>query len=67
MLKTVWYGFINVCMCVTLEVDTANSFIDNQSLLIDGWTGIIYKKIFLAFDFCRFCVVIRFFHPRHNG
>ena len=22
---------------------------------------------FLAFDFCRFCVVIRFFHPRHNG
>ena len=22
---------------------------------------------FFAFDFCRFCVVIRFFHPRHNG
>ena len=22
---------------------------------------------FLAFDFCRFCVVIRFFHPRHNS
>ena len=22
---------------------------------------------FLVFDFCRFCVVIRFFHPRHNG
>ena len=22
---------------------------------------------FLAFDFCRFCVAIRFFHPRHNG
>ena len=22
---------------------------------------------FLAFDYCRFCVVIRFFHPRHNG
>ena len=21
---------------------------------------------FLAFDFCRFCVVIRFFHPRNN-
>ena len=36
MLKTVWYGFINVCICVTLEVDTANSFIDIQSLLIDG-------------------------------
>ena len=23
--------------------------------------------IFLAFDFCRFCVASRFFHPRHNG
>ena len=23
--------------------------------------------LFLAFDLCRFCVVIRFFHPRHNG
>ena len=23
--------------------------------------------IYLAFDFCRFCVIIRFFHPRHNG
>ena len=23
--------------------------------------------VFLAFDFCRFCVAIRFFHPRHNG
>ena len=22
---------------------------------------------FLAFDFCRFCVVIRGFHPRHNS
>ena len=21
----------------------------------------------LAFDFCRLCGVIRFFHPRHNG
>ena len=25
------------------------------------------NRIFLAFDFCRFYVVIRFFHPRHNG
>ena len=22
---------------------------------------------FVAFAFCRFCVVIRFFHPHHNG
>ena len=27
----------------------------------------IYIFIFLAFDFCRFCVVIRGFHPRNNG
>ena len=27
-----------------------------------------YQDIyFLAFDFCRFCVVIWFFQPRHNG
>ena len=26
-----------------------------------------YFFIFLAFDFCRFCVVVRVFHPRHNG
>ena len=23
--------------------------------------------LFLALDFIRFCVVIRFFHPHHNG
>ena len=28
----------------------------------------IYVIIFFsAFDFCQFCVVIQFFHPRHNG
>ena len=25
------------------------------------------SSLFLAFELCRFCVVIRFFHPRHNG
>ena len=28
---------------------------------------IVFFIYFLAFDFCRFCVVIRVFHPRHNG
>ena len=28
---------------------------------------VFFYSFFLAFDFCRFCVVIRFFHPRHNG
>ena len=27
----------------------------------------VFFLLFLAFDFCRFCVVIRFFHPCHNG
>ena len=26
-----------------------------------------FSSFFKAFDFCRFCVVIPFFHPRHNG
>ena len=28
---------------------------------------ITFFSSFLAFDFCRFCMVIQFFHPRHNG
>ena len=27
----------------------------------------IFLNFFLAIDFCRFCVVIRVFHPRQNG
>ena len=27
----------------------------------------VFLFCFLAFDFCRFYVVIRFFHPRHNS
>ena len=34
-----------------------------QQIWIAGWVFFV----FLAFDFCRFCVVIRFFHPRHNS
>ena len=30
-------------------------------------TSHIFFYFFLAFHFCRFSVVIRFFHPRHNG
>ena len=36
------------------------------------WTQLLQFTVvdlffFLAFDFCRFCVVIWFFHPRNNG
>ena len=27
----------------------------------------LFFFVFLAFDFCQFCMVIWFFHPRHNG
>ena len=29
--------------------------------------NIFYITFFLAFDFSRFCMVIRFVHSRHNG
>ena len=32
-----------------------------------NWLWIYFYFLFLAYDICRFCVVIRFFHPRHNG
>ena len=34
------------------------------------WNRVVYiGSVFfiLAFDFCRFCVIIRFLHPRHNN
>ena len=42
-------------------------------LLVKHWNMQFHSLVlliflsFLAFDFCRFCMVIRFFHPRHNG
>ena len=40
--------------------------------ILAGWqiatsSGCEILTIILAFHFCRFCVVIRFFHPRHNS
>ena len=28
---------------------------------------LVFLGFFLSFDFCRFCMVIRFFHPLNNG
>ena len=43
-------------------------------LSVHSASSLVYELIcisilfyFLSFDFCRFCVVICFFHPRHNG
>ena len=52
----------------------AGSFFINQvvALYFIDWNtfrkiSFSFWSVFLAFDFCRICVVIRFFHPRHNG
>ena len=58
------------CICFT------NKLAINMSKQMRRWPSIFSLGnlllffvflFFLAFDFCRFCVVIRFFHPRHNG
>ena len=47
-----------------------NHFRFNSSVTVCyyGKSFLYHYKIdfFLGFDFCRFCVVIRFFHPRHS-
>ena len=48
------------------NVDFCTRHIIVRSLVNCDWLSLIPIG-FLAFDYCRFCVVIRFFHPRHNG
>ena len=36
-------------------------------IYMEGIITILITFCFLAFDFCRFCMVIRFFYPCHNG
>ena len=43
---------------------TINMFVSKNKLKIRKLAWFLF--VFLVFDFCRFCVVIRFFHPRHN-
>ena len=43
---------------------------DHGMIFISVTNSIINNKVtffILAFDFCQFCEVIRFFHTRHNG
>ena len=42
---------------------------DNISIItkLFHFSYYMYFLFFLAIDFCHFCVVIQFFHPRHNG
>ena len=50
-----------------LQYSVSTPFWSFQNALQNaGSKNISLFFFFLAFDFCRFCVVIRFFHPRHN-
>ena len=56
LMIIILYKIIQVLTCV-----------ENRTLKLKGKFLLFCLFCFLAFDFCRFCVVIRFFHPRHNG
>ena len=44
-----------------INIFSWNQPVTSYDLLVQGFL------FFLAFDFCRFCGVIQFFHRRHNG
>ena len=48
----------------SLDRSRRNYIVDKQHV---SNTSFFSQSIFLAFDFCRFYVIIRFFHPRHYG
>ena len=61
----------SIGLCCSLVEDVPSEWMVNkrmdETVDCEPWSNdrLILKN--LAFDFCRFCVVIRFFHPRHNG
>ena len=67
----------NACVVFHLSQKDNESFTtwtdqsESQELRGPGPVKINFVSLFfsfvLAFDFCRFCMIIRFFHPRHNG
>ena len=59
--------FVN-CLIVLSYILTENEKINKFNYSCMNCTCIsIYLSFFLSLYFCRFCVVIRFFHPHHNG
>ena len=56
-------------MCVNKKIEIV---IGIESSLVSSWTIMCLNddnipSFFLAFDFCRFYVVIQVLHPLHNG
>ena len=67
-LKRLIYCYLNLVECLFTICIAYLSLILNNGVTIYFWRGfIVFCVCFLAFDICRFCMVIRFFHPRHNG
>ena len=54
---------------MSLNVTTATPSLTLQLRYLPGNSNqfFLHQIFFLAFDFFRFCVVFRFFHPCHNG
>ena len=68
----IYQYFICIVKCVTHSTNNVCVIIEFSITIIKIVINLIKKRIvffvlFLAFDLCRFCVVIRFFHPHHNG
>ena len=73
--------FVMYWACLTLQMtltfnftwrDTITKLLALKQVFVNAINNqfnfrFLFLKMFLAFDFCRFCVVIRFVHPRHNG
>ena len=57
-----WYFPMPLCLGIVCSRDWTL-----KHIWIKGVMTIFIFYFFLASDYCRFCVVIRFFHPRHNA
>ena len=64
----VWGSFLLICYCSILSnghYTASMGYFEVNSHTIAG--RVFSCVFFLAFDFCRLGVIIRFYHPRHNA
>ena len=54
---------------IKLDKDSFHTTVYNLCMIITSLYeyDTLFGQEFFAFYFCRFCMVIRFFHPRHTG
>ena len=60
------WNWVDVKLLISKSLSVRNTW-DQMFYRLSTWMLVVVFILFLAFDFCRFCVVIRFFNPRHNG